>query len=268
MERAGDYVFLREIGRGPHGRVFLARTPPRVDIPDRQVAVKVLLVPGTDEGFDALSAELGLFADVGSPRLLALHDVAMDGGTLFYAMRHQVLGSLASPTREVPRRERLAAVARAAHAAHELHEAGIVHRAIKPSNIFLDPAGAVLAEPEVSHVVSHGQPLTGISTRAGGFDLELVDPALMRGGRAGRASDIWALGVTLHLALTGYGLYPALVSADPMVAVRMYLRSRPEPDADLSDGERGIVMRALQPDPAARYATAEELAQDIERVAG
>ena len=105
------------------------------------------LVPGTDEGFDALSAELGLFADVGSPRLLALHDVAMDGGTLFYAMRHQVLGSLASPTREVPRRERLAAVARAADAAHELHEAGIVHRAIKPSNIFLDPAGAVLAEP-------------------------------------------------------------------------------------------------------------------------
>ena len=191
----------------------------------------------------------------------------MDGGTLFYAMRHQALGSLASPTREVPRRERRRGRP-GADAAHELHEAGIVHRAIKPSNIFLDPAGAVLAEPEVFHVVSHGQPLTSISTRAGGFELELVDPALMRGGRAGRASDIWALGVTLHLALTGYGLYPALVSADPMVAVRMYLRSRPEPDADLSDGERGIVMRALQPDPSARYATAEELAQDIERVAG
>jgi hypothetical protein len=48
----------------------------------------------------------------------------------------------------------------------------------------------------------------------------------------------------------------------------MYLRSRPEPDADLSDGERAIVMRALQPDPAARYATAKELAQDIEQLAG
>jgi serine/threonine-protein kinase len=267
MEGAGDYVFLREIGRGPHGRVFLARTPPRVDIPDRQVAVKVLLVPGTDEGFDALSAELGLFADVGSPRLLALHDVAMDGGTLFYAMRHQVLGSLASPTREVPRRERLAAVARAAHAAHELHEAGIVHRAIKPSNILLDPAGAVLAEPAVAHLVARGQPLTGLSTR-GGWDLELVDPALMKGGPAGRASDIWALGVTLHLALTGYGLYPALVSADPMVAVRMFLRSQPEPDADLSDGERAVVVRALQPDPGKRYETADEMGADIEQVLG
>ena len=90
----------------------------------------------------------------------------------------------------------------------------------------------------------------------------------MKGGPAGRASDIWALGVTLHLALTGYGLYPALVSADPMVAVRMYLRSQPEPDADLSDGERAVVVRALQPDPAKRYETADEMADDIERVAG
>jgi len=74
--------------------------------------------------------------------------------------------------------------------------------------------------------------------------------------------------VTLHVALTGGGLYPALMSADPMVAVRMYLRSQPEPDADLSDGERSIVVRALQPDPAARYQSAEEMAEDIERVAG
>ena len=45
-----------------------------------------------------------------------------------------------------------------------------------------------------------------------------------------------------------------------MVAVRMYLRSQPEPDADLSDGERAVVVRALQPDPADRYETAEALA--------
>ena len=66
------------------------------------------------------------------------------------------------------------------------------------------------------------------------------------------ASDIWALGVTLHLALTGYGLYPALVSADPMVAVRMYLRSQPEPDADLSDGERAVVVTGPAAGPGGR----------------
>ena len=82
----------------------------------------------------------------------------------------------------------------------------------------------------------------------------------MSGRPAGRASDIWSLGVTLHLVLTGHGLFPALVSADPFTAVRIYLRSQPEPGEDLSDGERAVVVTALHPDPARRYRTAAEFA--------
>jgi len=268
MEGVGDYAFLRELGRGAHGRVFLAKTPRRLELEEDQVAVKVLSVGATDSGFDALVSELSAFAGLESARLVQLYDVAMDAGVMFYAMRYHRLGSLAGPMREVSRRERLLAVSRAARAAHELHEAGIVHRAIKPSNVLLDRADPVLAEPGVAHLLSQGQTLTGLGPRGGTSSLELVDPSLMRGGCAGRASDIWSLGVTLHLALTGCGLYPALVSADPMVAVRMYLRSHPEPDADLADAERAVIVRALQPDPARRYQTAAELAVAIEGVAG
>ena len=89
----------------------------------------------------------------------------------------------------------------------------------------------------------------------------------MSGRPAGRASDIWSLGVTLHLALTGHGLFPALVSADPFTAVRIYLRSQPEPGEDLSDGERAVVVTAVHPDPARRYRTADELAEAVEEVA-
>jgi serine/threonine-protein kinase len=150
---------------------------------------------------------------------------------------------------------------------HELHEAGLVHRGIGPPNILLGWAGAVLAEPAVGHLLTAGHTFGGLGTGPRAGRLEFVDPQLMRGRPAGRASDIWSLGVTLHLALSGHGLFPALVSADPFTAVRMYLRSRPEPGEDLSDRERAVVVRAVHPDPAGRHATAADFAEAVEELA-
>ena len=266
MDRVADYVFLRELGRGEHSHVYLARAPNRLGIATDTVAVKVLTLTGTD-GFDALADELSLFAALGSPQLVPMYDVGMDAGLVFYAMRHELLGSLAAPARDLTRGERLQAVARAARGAHELHEAGLVHRGIGPTNILLGRSGAVLGEPAVGHLLSHGHTLTGLGTGARADRLELVDPELMSGHPAGRASDIWALGVTLHAVLTGHGLFPALVSADPFTAVRIYLRSQPEPGEDLSDGERAVVVRALHPDPARRHGTAAEFAEAVEELA-
>jgi eukaryotic-like serine/threonine-protein kinase len=263
-DKIADYVFLRELGRGEHSQVYLARTPRRLGLTAERVAVKVLSMPGTD-GFDALADDLALFAGLGSPQLVPMYDVGMDAGAVFYAMRHEPLGALAAPARDLSRRERLQAVAQAARGAHELHEAGLVHRGIAPTNILLDKAGGVLAEPAVGHLLTHGHTLSGLGARAD--RLELVDPEVMSGRPAGRASDIWSLGVTLHLVLTGHGLFPALVSADPFTAVRIYLRSQPEPGEDLSDGERAVVVTALHPDPARRHRTAAEFAEAVEELA-
>jgi serine/threonine-protein kinase len=266
VDRVGDYVFLRELGRGEHSQVYLARAPRRLGIATDTVAVKVLSLTGSD-GFDALADELSLVAALRSPQLVPMYDVGMDAGVVFYAMRHEPWGSLSAPARDLTRRERVLAVARAARGAHEMHEAGLVHRGIGPTNILLDKAGAVLAEPAVGHLLTHGHTLSGLGTGARADRLELVDPELMRGRPAGRASDIWSLGVTLHLVLTGHGLFPALVSADPFTAVRIYLRSQPEPGEDLTDGERAVVVTALHPDPARRYRTARDLAEAVEDVA-
>jgi len=263
----GGYVFVREIGRGVHGRVFLAAPPPRLDVTAGEIAVKVFSADAAEEGFDAMAERLHAFADLASPRLVHLHEAGLEGRNAFCSMRFEPSGSLASPTREVGRPERLEAVGRAARAVHELHEAGIVHRGVRPANILLAPGAALLAEPAVAQLLSRGEHLTGLGTRGDARDLEFVDPALMRGGVPGRPSDIWALGVTLHIAMTGFGLYPALTSADPMVAARMFLRSRPEPDAELSPRERAVVSRAIHPDPSERYPTAAALADDIDGVA-
>src|SRR3954465_11419605 len=125
-----------------------------------------------------------------------MYDVGTDGGQLFYAMRHEPLGPLSSPARELPRRDQLLAVARAARGAHELHEAGLVHRGIGPTNILLGKSGAVLAEPAVGHLLTSGLTVAGPGSASRAGRLELVDPGLMRGRPAGRASDIWSLGVT------------------------------------------------------------------------
>jgi serine/threonine-protein kinase len=266
VDRVGDYVFLRELGRGERSQVYLARTPRRLGIAAEAVAVKVLSLPG-DGGFDALADELSLVAALRSPHLVPLYDVGMDGGTVFYAMRHEPMGSLAAPARTLTRRERLLAVARAARGAHEMHEAGVAHRGIGPGNILLGKAGVVLAEPAVGHLITQGATLSGLGAATGAGRLEFLDPELMRGRPAGRASDIWALGVTLHLVLTGHGLFPALVSADPFTAVRIYLRSQPEPGEDLTDRERSVVVTALHPDPARRFLTAAEFAGAVDEVA-
>jgi serine/threonine protein kinase len=265
VDRVADYVFLREIGRGEHSQVFLARTPRRLGIAQETVAVKVLSPVG-GEGFDAVAEELSLVAALRSSRLVPMYDVGTDAGVVFYAMRREPSGSLSAPARELTRRERLLAMARAARGAHDMHEAGLVHRGIGPTNVLLDKTGAVLAEPAIGHLLTRGHTVNGLGSGAQAGRLELVDPQLMRGRPAGRASDIWALGVTLHLVLTGHGLFPALVSADPFTAVRIYLRSQPEPGEDLSDGERAVVVKALHPDPARRYRTAADFAEAVEEV--
>jgi serine/threonine-protein kinase len=230
------------------------------------VAVKVLGRAGAD-GFDALAEELRRFAGLRSPHLVPMYDVGSDGDVVYCAMRHQPLGPLSAPARELTRRERLLALASAARGAHDMHEAGLVHRGIGPTNVLVDRGGAVLAEPALDHLLASGSPTGAPATGARAGRLELVDPALMRGRPAGRASDIWSLGVTLHLVLTGHGLFPSLVSADPFASVRIYLRSQPEPGEDLTDGERAVVVRAVHPDPARRYRTAAELAEAAEEVA-
>ena len=165
-------------------------------------------------------------------------------GVVFCSMRHEPSGSLSLPDRELSREEQLRAVATAARGAHEMHEAGLVHRAIGPTNILLGRAGAVLAEPAVGHLLTSGHTLIGLGAGPRAGRLEFVAPELMRGRPAGRASDIWSLGVTLHLVLSGHGLFPALVSADPFTAVRIYLRSQPEPGEDLGTAERGVIVRS------------------------
>ena len=170
------------------------------------MAVKTLAQQATDQDFKRMSNELRVYATVQSDHLVPVFDAGHQRGRLFYATAYFSDGSLGSPAAPMERHEVIAAVADAALGAHALHEAGIAHRDIKPANIMVDRSGprAQLGDLGLAQVINPGQTVTGIGPVG---TIEYLAPEQVQGERATRASDIWALGVTLHRAVSGRGVY-------------------------------------------------------------
>ena len=261
LETIADYRLIRHIGEGSHGDIYLATPPSRLGLGVEHVAVKVLRALTNDDAFRRTSRELRTFAAVKSPYLVGLYDAGQDGGSFFYAMEYFTLGSVEKPSRPLDRAETIRALAHAARAAHALHEAGVAHRAIKPGNVLIHEEGAKLSDLGLAQTFEPGKTTTGL----GGVEsVEYMDPSVLRGERASRATDIWSLGMTLHRALSGHGVYGELSGSDPLLTIRTVLTSEPELSNELSDHERRVVSTALAPDPADRQSTADELADQIE----
>ena len=152
-------------------------------------------------------------------------------------------------------------MADAARAAHALHEAGIVHNDIKPGNVLLDNGGAKLSDLSLEPVADAGPDDQRDRVRRIG--------RVPRSGRhprrdAGPGPDIFALGATLHRALTGAGLYGDLPTDNTMLAMRQVLERQAEISLDLPAGIRDVIASAIDPDQAKRPATADDLADSID----
>lgn len=264
MKRIADYRLEELISQGNHGEIYRAPAPPRLNLGAAPLAVKVLSHNGGDEAFRRMANELKLLASVESPHLVQLFDAGQQDGVLFYAMEYSALGTLANPAHPLPLIERLAAVADAARGAHALHEAGVAHRDIKPANVLLSSDGtAKLADLGLAQILSPGQTATGVGPIG---SIEYMEPGVIRGERAGRASDVWSLGVTLHWAATGASVYGTIPSRDVVAALRHVLTEGPRmsPDIDPRVGE--LVTECLHPERSSRPATAERLATRIDEV--
>lgn len=256
--RIADYELVRVLGTGERSTVHVAVPPARLALGTAEVAVKVLEAPSADDARRRLTRELRLFAAVRSPLVVPLLDAGQDGDRFFYAMPWYVDGSLTAAT---SRARGIGAVVDAARAAHALHESGIVHRAIKPSNILLTEHGAVLADLGLAQLLAPGQTTTGIGSAVG---IEYLDPKVILGAPASRASDVWSIGITLHRVLTGVGVYGDLPDRDPLLAVRTVLTRPPQLAPTLTDAERAVLEAALAADPDARPPTAAAMADLVE----
>ena len=258
MAHIGDYEIVEAVGKGLHGEVWVAVPPARLGLGVDRVALKVHERPVTATEYERVVAELTVAASTASPHLGKVHDAARWGDRLVVAMEYLPLGSLAGAS--LDRAELVRAVADAARGAHALHEVGIAHREIKPSNVLRTAAGAKLCDIGLGHVLSPGQTVTGAGIGA----MEFMEPGLIRGDGAARASDIWALGAMLHQLLSGRSVFGNLPTGNQLAVLRHVMIATPTIVEELPDAWKAVLGRCLAMDRADRYPTALALAEALE----
>jgi predicted Ser/Thr protein kinase len=260
----GDYELLEEIGRGGMGVVYRAR---QINL-NRQLAVKMILrgplaSAGDRERF---LAEAQAAARLDHAGIVPVYQVGEIGGRMYFSMKYIEGPTLADLLRSGPLGPRRAArlLAKVSRAIDYAHRCGVLHRDLKPSNILIDAQG----EPHVSDFglakqmtepdgVTHSGAVVGTPA--------YMSPEQAGGGLLGPASDVYSLGAILYHMLTGE---PPFQAASPVDTVMQVLEQDPPAPRQLNrqvDRDLEVIaVHCLQKPPDLRYATAAELADDLE----
>ena len=266
--RLGNYQILDEIGHGGMGVIYRARQRHS----RRIVALKRILAHQADsqETLIRFRREALAAASLDHPNILPIYEVGEDeDGLPFFSMKFAAGGSLrdvAPALRSEPSRS-VALMAKVARAVQHAHAQGILHRDLKPGNILLDGRG----EPLVSDFglakwLDTASDLTRTLTIFGtpGY----VAPEQAEGStRSLRPStDVYSLGAILFDLLTDR---PPFLG-DNVLAVIQQASEKPAPKlrslAPALDRDLEIICaKCLEREPNARYCSAGDLAEDLER---
>lgn len=263
----GHHQILEEIGRGGMGVIYRARHLSS----GRIVALKRVLTYHSDSQATLLrfQREAAAAASLDHPNILPIYDVGTTtDGLPYFTMKFATGGSLVNARSQYPNPAACAAlIAKVARAVDYAHKQGVIHRDLKPGNILLDSRGEpMVADFGLAKWLDSNGDLTCTLTVFGtpGY----IAPEQASGVRPAQnpAVDIYSVGAIFFELLSGR---PPFLGEHAIGVIRQAAESpaprlrsiAPKIHRDLEI----ICARCLDRDPEARYASAGELADDIER---
>lgn len=275
LTRLGDYELIEEIARGGMGIVYKAR---QLSL-NRIVAVKMILHGqfANAEFVQRFHTEAEAAARLQHPNIVAVYEVGAVDGHHFFSMEYIQGRDLGSLVREQPLPARRAAqyVQTIAAAIHYAHEHGILHRDLKPSNVLLDAEGELrvmdfglakrLVLDDITPASSPGA-LTMSGQVLGSPNYISPEQAAGESRDVTVRSDVYSLGAIVYHLIAGRPPF----MAETMEATLLQVMQLDAPPPRLLNPTvprdlETICLKCLEKDPARRYASARDMAEELQR---
>jgi serine/threonine protein kinase len=262
----GKYPLLREIGNGATSKVYLARDP----FANRDVAIKVFhFDKHADEHEErmvhkAFLAEASLAGKLNHPHIVDIFDAVVEPDRSYLVMEYvpgTTLEAHADPATLLPMTKVVEIIFKCVRALEYACRHGVIHRDIKPGNILLSEDG----ETKVGDFGASFQQKLMETTQIGAVGSPaFMSPEQIRMEPLTHQTDIYSLGVTMYRLLTGRLPFSASTQAGLTYAI---LNTEPQRPAKLRPELPGlldaVVMKALEKDVKARYASWLDFGRDL-----
>ncbi len=262
--RVGRYELLERLGKGGMGVVYRGRDT----VLGRQVAVKMLIsdleeMAETRERFFREARSAG---QLSHRNIVTIYDFGEENGRAFIVMEllhGESLNSLLARERDLPVEQRLDIMMRVCEGLAFAHSRAIVHRDVKPGNIFITTEGQVkILDFGVARIASSNLTRSGLIVGTPDY----MSPEQVQGKTVDQRSDIFSAGVVFYQVVLGRK--PFVAKTLPMLLHKVVTEDPPPPtEAEASPELARIIRRALEKDPARRYQRMEELLVDLARCA-
>lgn len=257
------YEILEKIGSGGMATVYKAKCR----VLNRYVAVKILKdeFANDAEFIKRFQVEAQSAASLSHPNIVSIFDVGNDNGMHYIVMElieGKTLKEIINEKGKLPWRDAVKIAAQIASGLSQAHKNHIIHRDIKPHNIIITKDGvAKVTDFGIAKAVSNST-INAFGSTIG--SVHYFSPEHARGGYTDEKSDIYSLGVVLYEMCTGK--LPFDAETPVSVAIKHLQEIPKEPielNKDIPVGLNQIIMKAMQKEVSNRYATADDMYNDL-----